>query len=112
METDGLDGDRDVVAGDRHRKLGEDPIALKLALTSYLLSLAVFIPLSGWAADRFGARTVFRAAIIVFTLGSAACGFASSLFDFVLFRIVQGIGGAMMVPVAGSSSCARCRSRS
>ena len=81
------------------RDLGEDPIALKLALTSYLLSLAVFIPLSGWAADRFGARTVFRAAIVVFTLGSAACGFATSLFDFVLFRIVQGIGGAMMVPV-------------
>ncbi|MGC1347365.1 MAG: MFS transporter, partial [Methyloceanibacter sp.] len=81
------------------RDLGEDPIALKLALTSYLLSLAVFIPLSGWAADRFGARTVFRAAIVVFTLGSAACGFAHSLFDFVLFRILQGIGGAMMVPV-------------
>ena len=81
------------------RDLGEDPIALKLALTSYLLSLAVFIPLSGWAADRFGARTVFRAAIVVFTLGSAACGFAHSLLDFVLFRIMQGIGGAMMVPV-------------
>ena len=59
----------------------------------------MFIPLSGWAADRFGARTVFRAAIIVFTVGLCACGFASSLFDFVLFRIVQGIGGAMMVPV-------------
>ena len=81
------------------RDLGEDPIALKLALTSYLLSLAVFIPLSGWAADRFGARTIFRAAIIVFTLGSAACGSAHSLWDFVLFRIVQGMGGAMMVPV-------------
>ncbi len=81
------------------RDLGEDPIALKLALTSYLLSLAVFIPLSGWVADRYGARTVFRAAIVVFTLGSAACGFAHSLLDFVLFRIVQGIGGAMMVPV-------------
>ena len=94
------------------KDLGEDPIALKLALTSYLLSLAVFIPLSGWAADRFGARTVFRAAIIVFTLGSAACGFASSLFDFVLFRIVQGIGGAMMVPVGRLVICARCRSRS
>jgi EmrB/QacA subfamily drug resistance transporter len=79
--------------------LGEDPIALKLAVTSYLLSLAVFIPISGWMADRFGARTVFRAAIVVFTLGSAACGFATSLLDFVLFRIVQGIGGAMMVPV-------------
>jgi MFS family permease len=79
--------------------LGEDPVALKLALTSYLLSLAVFIPLSGWVADRFGARTVFRAAIAVFTLGSAACGFAQGLPDFVAFRILQGIGGAMMVPV-------------
>jgi EmrB/QacA subfamily drug resistance transporter len=79
--------------------LGEDPIALKLALTSYLLSLAVFIPVSGWMADRYGARTVFRAAIVVFTLGSAACGFAQGLADFVLFRIIQGMGGAMMVPV-------------
>jgi len=83
------------IAADLH----EDPIALKLALTSYLLSLAVFIPLSGWVADRFGARTVFRAAIIVFTLGSAACGFAQGLPDFVLFRVIQGMGGAMMVPV-------------
>jgi EmrB/QacA subfamily drug resistance transporter len=64
-----------------------------------LLSLAVFIPLSGWMADKFGARTVFRAAIVVFTLGSAACGFAQGLADFVLFRIIQGMGGAMMVPV-------------
>lgn len=79
--------------------LGVDPIALKLALTSYLLSLAVFIPISGWMADRFGARTIFRAAIIVFTLGSAACGFAQGLNDLVLYRIVQGLGGAMMVPV-------------
>jgi EmrB/QacA subfamily drug resistance transporter len=79
--------------------LGEDPIALKLALTSYLLSLAVFIPISGWMADKFGARTVFRAAIVVFTLGSAACGFAQGLADFVLFRVIQGMGGAMMVPV-------------
>ena len=62
----------------------EDPIALKLALTSYLLSLAVFIPVSGWMADRFGARTVFRAAIVVFTLGSIACGFSQSLLEFVL----------------------------
>jgi EmrB/QacA subfamily drug resistance transporter len=79
--------------------LGEDPISLKLALTSYLLSLAVFIPISGWMADKFGARTVFRAAIVVFTLGSAACGFAQGLADFVLFRVIQGMGGAMMVPV-------------
>ena len=83
------------IAADLH----QDPIALKLALTSYLLSLAVFIPLSGWVADRFGARKVFRAAIVVFTLGSAACGFAQGLPDFVLFRIIQGMGGAMMVPV-------------
>jgi EmrB/QacA subfamily drug resistance transporter len=79
--------------------LGVDPLSLKLALTSYLLSLAVFIPISGWMADRYGARTVFRAAIIVFTLGSVACGFAQSLPDFVLYRVVQGMGGAMMVPV-------------
>ena len=79
--------------------LHEDPIALKLALTSYLLSLAVFIPASGWVADRFGARTVFRGAILVFTLGSILCGLSSSLTGFVLARIVQGIGGAMMVPV-------------
>jgi EmrB/QacA subfamily drug resistance transporter len=83
------------IAADLH----EDPVALKLAMTSYLLSLAVFIPLSGWVADRFGARTVFRAAIAVFTLGSAACGFAQGLPDFVAFRILQGMGGAMMVPV-------------
>ncbi len=79
--------------------LHEDPIALKLALTSYLLALAVFIPASGWVADRFGTRTVFRAAIIVFTAGSILCGLSSSLTGFVLARVVQGIGGAMMVPV-------------
>ena len=79
--------------------LGVDPISLKLALTAYLLSLAVFIPISGWMADRFGARTIFRSAIVVFTLGSAACGFAQGLGDLVLYRIIQGLGGAMMVPV-------------
>jgi EmrB/QacA subfamily drug resistance transporter len=81
------------------RDMGEDPIALKLALTSYLLSLAVFIPVSGWAADRYGAKNVFRAALLVFMAGSLACGFSVSLLDFVMARIVQGIGGAMMVPV-------------
>lgn len=79
--------------------LGESPIALKLALTSYLLSLAVFIPASGWTADRFGARTVFRLAILVFTVGSIACGFAESLGGLVAARILQGLGGAMMTPV-------------
>ena len=79
--------------------LHQDPIALKLALTSYLLSLAIFIPASGWAADRFGARTVFRAAIVVFTLGSVLCGLSSTLPGFVAARVFQGAGGAMMVPV-------------
>ena len=79
--------------------LHEDPISLKLALTSYLLSLAVFVPISGWVADKYGARTVFMAAIIVFTGGSMLCGLSSSLPEFVLFRVVQGLGGAMMVPV-------------
>ena len=83
------------IAADLH----QDPITLKLALTSYLLSLAIFIPASGWAADRFGARTVFGLAIMVFTLGSILCGLSSSLSEFVGARIVQGMGGAMMVPV-------------
>ena len=81
------------------RDLHEDPISLKLALTSYLLALAVFIPASGWVADKFGTRTVFRAAIIVFTAGSILCGLSSSLGGFVLARMIQGTGGAMMVPV-------------
>ncbi len=79
--------------------IGANPLALKLAITSYLLSLAVFIPVSGWSADRFGARTVFRAAIGVFILGSIGCALSSSLTDFVIARIVQGMGGAMMTPV-------------
>ncbi|ACA15639.1 major facilitator superfamily MFS_1 [Methylobacterium sp. 4-46] len=79
--------------------LGEDPIALKLALTSYLVSLAIFIPVSGWMADRFGARTVFRLALAVFMGGSLACAAADSLGWFVGARFLQGMGGAMMVPV-------------
>ena len=79
--------------------LGEDPIALKLALTAYLVSLAIFIPISGWMADRYGARTVFRAALCVFMAGSLACAAANGLGSFVAARFLQGIGGAMMVPV-------------
>src|SRR5580698_6556717 len=81
------------------RSLNEDPLRLNLAITSYLLSLAVFIPLSGWMADRFGARPVFCWAIAVFTLGSAGCGIAHNLSELVVARVVQGMGGAMMVPV-------------
>jgi EmrB/QacA subfamily drug resistance transporter len=79
--------------------LAEDPVRLNLAITAYLLSLAVFIPASGWFADRYGARTVFRTAIIIFTLGSIGCGFSHSLWQLVATRILQGMGGAMMVPV-------------
>jgi EmrB/QacA subfamily drug resistance transporter len=79
--------------------LGETPLRLNVAITCYLLSLAVFIPISGWTADRFGARRVFTGAIIVFTLGSIGCGLSNSLWALVLCRIVQGMGGAMMVPV-------------
>jgi EmrB/QacA subfamily drug resistance transporter len=81
------------------RTLHEDPLRLNLAITSYLLSLAVFIPLSGWLADRIGARTVFGSAIVVFTLGSIGCGFSESLGQLVATRMLQGLGGAMMVPV-------------
>src|SRR5690348_18112705 len=79
--------------------LGTDPLALKLAVTSYLLSLAICIPASGWTADRFGTRNVFRAAIGGFVLGSIGCAASHTLQEFVLARIVQGAGGAMMTPV-------------
>src|ERR1700754_364489 len=79
--------------------IGTSPLTLKLAVTSYLLSLAVFIPMSGWTADRFGARTVFAAAIAVLIIGSIGCALSTQLWHFVLARIVQGIGGAMMTPV-------------
>jgi len=81
------------------KSMHQDPIRLNLAITSYLLSLAVFIPISGWAADRFGARGVFRAAIIIFTFGSILCAAASTLLQLIGARVVQGFGGAMMVPV-------------
>ena len=79
--------------------LHQDPIVLKLALTSYMLTLAVFIPASGWVADRFGARTVFCSAIVIFTLGSILCGASTSLSTLIAARVFQGLGGAMMVPV-------------
>src|SRR6201988_3211374 len=79
--------------------IGTSPLTLKLAITSYLLSLAVFIPASGWTADRVGARTVFSGAIAVFMVGSIGCAISTSIHDFVLARILQGVGGAMMTPV-------------
>jgi EmrB/QacA subfamily drug resistance transporter len=79
--------------------IGTSPLTLKLAITSYLLSLAVFIPASGWTADRFGARVVFALAVGVFMVGSIGCAVSGSVNDFVFARILQGMGGAMMTPV-------------
>lgn len=81
------------------KDLGVDPISLKLAVTSYLVGLAVFIPVSSWVADRLGARTTFRAALGLFLAASIGCAFSGTLAGFVLWRFVQGIGGAMMTPV-------------
>jgi EmrB/QacA subfamily drug resistance transporter len=75
------------------------PLSMKSVLASYTLSLAVFIPISGWMADRFGTRRVFASAIGIFTLGSFLCGISSNIHVLVAFRILQGCGGAMMVPV-------------
>jgi EmrB/QacA subfamily drug resistance transporter len=79
--------------------LDESPLRLNLAITSYLLSLAVFIPISGWIADRFGAKTVFCVAVGIFTVASALCGIATSLSMLVAMRVLQGVGGALMNPV-------------
>ncbi len=74
-------------------------VSLNIGMTAYLLTLAVFIPISGWVADRYGSRSVFATAIGVFTLASLFCGLSQTLTQFTLMRILQGIGGAMMVPV-------------
>jgi EmrB/QacA subfamily drug resistance transporter len=79
--------------------LGVPPLSMKAVLASYTLSLAVFIPISGWTANRFGTRRVFAAAIGTFTAGSFLCGLSSDIHLLVVLRIVQGIGGAMMIPV-------------
>jgi len=75
------------------------PLSMKAVLSSYTLSLAVFIPVSGWVADRFGTRRVFASAIGLFTFGSFLCGISSNIHVLVACRILQGCGGAMMVPV-------------
>lgn len=79
--------------------LGVDPLKLKLAFTAYYVAMAIFIPASGWAADRFGARTVFAASVAVFTVGSVLCALAFDMSSLVLGRFVQGLGGALMLPV-------------
>jgi len=81
------------------RDLQVDPVHLSSAITAYLVALTVFIPASGWVADRFGARRVFMWAITTFTLASVACAAAMNLPQLLAARVVQGLGGAMMVPV-------------
>src|SRR5690606_36985944 len=80
--------------------IGTTPISLKLALSAYLVALAIFIPISSWMADRFGARRVFRVAMLAFMVGSICCALSGSLQQFVISRFIQGMGGAMMGPVA------------
>ncbi|WP_240975257.1 DHA2 family efflux MFS transporter permease subunit [Paraburkholderia aromaticivorans] len=79
--------------------LNVEILHLNFAITAYLLSLALFLPASGWLMDRFGTRRVFCSAVAIFSLASALCGAATSITQIVLFRILQGLGGAMMVPV-------------
>jgi EmrB/QacA subfamily drug resistance transporter len=79
--------------------LHSSPIALSAGMSAYMLTLAVFIPISGWVADRFGSRTVFATAISIFTFSSILCGMSHQLWQFTAARVLQGMGGAMMVPV-------------
>jgi EmrB/QacA subfamily drug resistance transporter len=81
------------------QSFGVPAVAMSIGITAYMLTMAVFVPLSAWLADRFGARTVFLVAIALFTLASIACGFSQSLTEFVAARIVQGLGSALMTPV-------------
>ncbi|POP40418.1 MFS transporter [Superficieibacter electus] len=82
------------------QSLDRSPLAMQSAIISYTLTVAMLIPVSGWLADRFGTRQIFMTAVSLFTLGSLACALSGSLTALVIFRIIQGIGGAMMMPVA------------
>lgn len=84
---------------DMAHSLGTSPVRLNAAVTAYVLTVAAFIPVSGWFADRFGTRRVFVLALIVFTIGSMLCGMANSFGMLVAMRVIQGLGGAMMTPV-------------
>src|SRR6201985_1085793 len=84
---------------DMARSLGTTALRMNLAVTTYVLTLAVFIPVSGWFGDRFGGRLVFVLALLIFTAGSSLCGMADSFAMLVVTRALQGFGGAMMTPV-------------
>jgi len=77
----------------------DSPVALNIGITAYLLALSVFIPLSGWLSDRYGTRFIFSVAIAIFTIASVFCGLCNTLAEFTAARVLQGFGGAMMVPV-------------
>lgn len=79
--------------------LGEDPLQMHSVVVAYVLSVAACIPLSGWLADRFGVRNTYFSAIVIFTLASLGCGLASSLNELLVYRVIQGIGGALLLPV-------------
>lgn len=81
------------------QSFGVGPNALSVGMTAYMLALAVFIPISGWIADRYGSRTIFATAIFVFTSASVLCGLSDGVLTFTAARLLQGVGGAMMVPV-------------
>lgn len=84
---------------DMAKSFGVEAVDLNIGISAYLITLAVLIPASGWIADRFGARKVFSLALAIFTLASVLCGLSTSLESFVAMRILQGVGGALMVPV-------------
>src|SRR5437868_5645191 len=81
------------------RSLQVNPIDLKIALISYFLSLSIFIPISGWLADKYGMKRIFIIAVVIFTLSSLWCGFAHNLLELIIARTLQGIGGALALPV-------------
>lgn len=74
-------------------------LTIKIAITSYLMALAIFIPISGWLADKYGTKKIFLSAIVLFTLSSLFCGISQSIYQLALFRFIQGIGGALMIPI-------------
>lgn len=82
------------------RDLNESPLEMQLAIISYALSVALFIPLSGWLADKYGTLKIFRIAVSIFVIGSVACAISNTLDTLVLARVLQGFGGALMMPVA------------
>src|SRR4051812_27728161 len=82
------------------RSFGTTPVAVSAGISSYLITVAIFIPASAWMSDRFGVRNVFACAIGLFTIASVLCGMAETLTQFTAARVLQGIGGAMMSPVA------------